>query len=160
MAKRWLYRILVLLLIGGAAAPVLAQDCLDEARDTFASLRLSETIVLLEDCRSRGWPEMETNQKIAALRLLALAYIEEAEIDKARESVRLLMQEDRGYRAPETDPMIYQDWVEELRPKTWYQKRWVQLGAATVVGVVLGIVFTPAQGPADLPAPVIGPPSN
>ena len=163
MVMRWFNRVLILTLIGCLAAPVLAQDqpCrLDEARQAFESLRLTETIQELEDCRNRGWPALNTNQKIAALRLLALAYIEDAELDKAEESVRLLMLEDRGYRSPENDPLIYQYWVKELKPKTWYQKRWVQLGAAAVVGVVLGIVLTPAKGPADLPPPVIAPPSN
>lgn len=161
MVMRWFNRVLILTLIGCLAAPVLAQDqpCrLDEARRAFESLRLTETIQELEDCRNRGWPELDTNQKIVALRLLALAYIEDAELDKAEESVRLLMLEDRSYRSPENDPLIYQNWVKELKPKAWYQKRWVQLGGIAVVGVLSFVLLGPQEGPQPLDIPTIGPP--
>ncbi len=105
---------------------------------------------------------MDRDARIEALRFLALSYVEQGMMDVARESVQLLLQEDRRYQAPPDDPGVFRNWVEALRPKAWYQKRWVQISSVAVVGGVLGFVLTGPgkEGPAPLPPPVLAPPSN
>ena len=161
MANAWLKQMLILALIGGIAAPTLAQNCrrMDDVQSHYDNMRLNEAIRLLEDCR-RGnqWEALDIAQKVVALRLLALSYIAKNEMDSSKVAVQELMQENRGYRAPVDDPMIYQNWVNDLRPKAWYQKRWVQLGGLAVVGVLGYLVFGPEEGPQPLAIPTIGPP--
>ena len=159
MTKAWLTRMLVLAVIGCMAAPALAQNCLmEDAQNHYDNMRLIDAIRLLEDCR-RGdrWWYLEKAQKAGALRLLAFAYDARNEPDSSRAAVRALMLEDQGYRAAATDPEFFQAWVREFRLR-WYQKRWVQLGGAAVIGGVLSILLL-RTNPSDLPGPPMYPSS-
>jgi len=160
VSKAWLTRMLVIAVMGSIAAPALAQNCgMDEAQNHYDNMRLIEAIRLLEDCR-RGnrWWYMVKAQKSGALRLLAFAYDARNEPDSSRAAVQQLVSKvDQGYRAAATDPEFFQALVREFRPR-WYQKRWVQLGGAAVIGGVIAFALTRPegpQGPQRLPLPFL-----
>ena len=154
MGTAWFKRVLIVAVIGGMAAPALAQNCLDDAQRRYDNRRLSEAIFLLEDCKSQGWPSLDTRQKTTALRLLAISYFATREPESARESVRLLLREDDDYEAnPDEDPLFFQAWVDELRPKAWHQKWWVRIGGGAVLGGVLVFALTGGKKTQPLPGP-------
>ena len=155
MMHRWFQHTLALALLACVAIPALAQTqtCLQAAQQSFYNKRLDETILVLEDCKSRAWPSLNASEKTAALRLLAISYFATGEDNFARMSVEDLIREDRSYRAnPQLDPVFFQALVREFRPK-WYQKRWVQLIGVAVVGGTVAFALTRPEGPQALPGP-------
>ncbi len=160
MAKAWLRGVLGLIVIACMAPPTLAQNCLDEAQISYRNMRLSEAIGVLEDCRGRQWPDLETSQKTAALRLLAISYFASRDSVLATGAVVELLGEDRGYRTdPDGDPEFFQRWVGELRPKAWYQKRWIQITGGLLIGGTVGYLLFKPETKLPLPGDFF-PPSN
>ena len=171
MCMRVLKQILMLLLVGGAAAatPVWAQtECdemlLDEANRLYDLGRVDDTIDLLHPClsgrlRPGSIAFRRRAQATQALRLMALSsYARRDPPDSTRQWVRRIVKLDRGYRAdPEEDPLFFRVLVDELRPPRWYQRRWVQIGL--VAGVSAAVYCIVQCGKADpLPGPPLDPP--
>ena len=173
MAKRFLKRLGVLLLIGGLmpAATAWAQtppeppdQCdiarLGDAQDKYEFGFFDETIRLLQPCLSKS--SAKEKQRVPALRLAALSYFEKDEPVSATEMIRNLLQAKRGYNAPAGDPQYFHDWIDELRPSRFFERRTflMALGAAVIVGGVSYLIFKPSdterpplQGPPSLPSP-------
>ena len=173
MMDRWHRRIMMLAVIVGVAAPVLAQEppaqnCLVEAQNSYRNMHLSQTIEVLKQCRDRGWPGLVTTQRIDAFRLLSLSYFARHDTALARSAVVGLLEEDRRYRSdPLKDPVFFQELVRELR-RPWYLQRWVLVGGAIGGGLVTcaiaGCFTSDPTSPTPLPGtegfPLPDPPSN
>ena len=101
---------------------------------------LAETIQLLEPCLPEGF--LEQGQSTRALRLIALAHYALDDLDQASQAIKDLLSVDRGYRAdPDTDPLFFQDRVDELRrPRLFYQTTTFQVAVGAVLGGVLAFV--------------------
>ena len=161
MVKRWLKQVGVLVLIGSAmsAVTVWAQiECDDErvtAADVWYKLGLfDEAIAKLRPCVPKGFPSKALRQP--AYRLMALSYFEKDEPDSSRSWIEALMKDENGYQAdPSMDPLFFQYWVDELRPK-WYQRRWVKtLGLGMVAGGVSFFLLLRPSTDKPLPGPSI-----
>lgn len=165
MAGTWLARMLVLAALGSMATPALAQTLAracntinannNYAQNHYENMRLDQAIDWLEACRAGDrWRGLHKDQKTAVLRLLALSHQAKNERDPAREAVRVLVRTDRRYSTNVNDPIFFRNWVKEFKPK-WYQKRWVQLGGAVLVGGVSAFLLTRKP---TLPIPPLGTP--
>jgi len=166
--------ILALVLIGWAlpAATAHAQAACDEillsqAGQSYDLGRFDETVSALRPClpgrHKRGEKHFRRKQAPQALRLMALSYYaQQAPPDSTRDWVREIVKLNPRYQtAPDEDPLFFQHLVEELRPPRFYQRRWVQIGGALVVGAVVSYVLLKPE-PESLPHPgdVFGPPGN
>jgi len=166
MVKRWLKQVGVLVLIGSAmsAATVWAQG---EAQNECGDKRITDadqlyklgffdkTIAKLRPCMApKGFPSKALRQP--AYRLMALSYFEKDEPDSSRSWIEALMKDENGYQAdPSMDPLFFQYWVDELRPK-WYQRRWVKtLGLGMVAGGVSFFLLLRPSTDKPLPGPSI-----
>ena len=136
---RRLRRFLMLAVMACTAAPALAQNCLIEAQTYYRDMRLGPAIDVLEQCRAEGLPGLDRSQKTAALRLLSISYFARGDTTLARTAVEDLLAEDRRSRSdPLEDPVFFQDWVHDLRPKLWHRKWWVRItGGALITGAVV-----------------------
>ena len=89
-----------------------------------------------------------------AHRLISLAFYASDMPDSTEKYTRILVQEiDRDYVVPEGDPLFFQELVRKLRPRRWYQKRWVWAAGAVGLGATgFAIFYDPP------PDPLRGPP--
>ena len=173
MMNRWRKRIPALVLIGSvlpAVAAAQAQPACNDVRLNDAN-RLydlgffEEVADTLKTClpgRIRpGVPRFRRrSQATQALRLMALSsYARREPADSTEQWIKKLVTLDRRYRAdPEEDPLFFQTLVDDLRPRRFYQKRWVQVGGALVVGGLIGCVVAGCFEKTIAPLP--GPPSD
>lgn len=159
MVKRWFRHTLMLALLGATlpAATALAQapECtpriLNRASTMYDLGRYDSTILLLRPClEQERFSNNEDEQ--AAYRLVALSYFENNDLELAKDWIRRLVREYREYVAiPATDPPFFQHWIDTYRPKKWYQKSWVRLGALAVVGGTTTYLLTrPGDAPVVL----------
>ncbi len=164
MAKRLSRHTLVFVVLGCMvpSTTVLGQECaeplLEAAKGTYELGFFDETIETLKPCLPEGFREIRSSgflregQRLRAHRFMALSYFEKGDPDSSRAWVRILMKEEYAYQANlDTDPLFFQRWVDELRPK-WYQRRWVRFGGVAVVGAMLGFVLI-RGGAEPLPGP-------
>lgn len=124
--------------------------CIEEAEREYEAGQISQAITSLRPC----WQKLgEKVDRLQALRLLALLYLEDGQPDSARQHVKSLLEIDRRYRTDRNnDPVYFRTMVDELRPPPWYMKKWVwAVGGVAVGGVVSYFVFRP--GPEPLPSP-------
>ncbi len=139
---------------------------LDEANRLYDLGRFEETVGTLKPClpgdfRLREQHFRRRSQTSQALRLMALSsYALRQPSDSTRQWVRKLVKFDRRYRVdPEEDPLFFQYLVDDLRPPRWYQRRWVQIGGALVVGGVASyLIFKPEPDPLPHPGETFRPP--
>ena len=153
-------------LVGSMAAlaqaqetPAPTQNCLVKAQTDYLNMRLEDTIRVLNKCKEEGLPDLDRSQKTAALRLLAISYFASGDSILARTSVVDLLKVDRRYRSnPNIDPVFFETWVHDLRPKAWHQKWWVRAAGGALISGVAGCwmagCFT--SKPKDLPGPGSG----
>ncbi len=138
-------------------APVRAQaacndDTLAEANRRYELDFWHQAIDLVEPCLPK---KFETNlQRVQAHRLVALAYYELGDLDASELWIKRMMRIDGRYAVDPDDPQFFRDNVEDLRPKKWYQKRWLRLGIPTIAaGVASYFVFRPQDESPVLPLP-------
>ena len=141
-----------------AHAQSACSDSLIVARNVYSRGLFDRTITALDDCWRNGG-DLDTAQHREALRILAVSHLYLDNTDRMNRMMRHLMRTvDPGYRPdPLQDPLVIQDLAEKYRIK-WYEKRWVQIGAAAVVGGTAAfLIFNegPQQlgGPPELPDP-------
>lgn len=166
MRVRRLQCLMMLALVGSMAAlaqvqeqqpQAQAQNCLVKAQTHYRNMRLKEAIRVLDDCQDQGWQGLDnSSQKTAALRLLAISYFTRGDSTLAQTSVIALLEVDGRYRSdPNIDPVFFETWVHELRPRAWHQKWWVRAAGGALISGVAGCwaagCFT--SKPKDLPGP-------
>ena len=177
MLKPFFIHLLALVLIGCVLPATTARaqeeiECddvrLGKANNRYNFGLFDEAVDLLKPClpgdfRLRMQRFRRKSQATQALRLLALSsYALREPPDSTRAWVRKLVRFNRRYQAdPEEDPLFFQNLVDELRPPRWYQKRWVQIGGAFVVGSVVGyVLLKPGPDPLPDPGETFRPPGN
>ncbi len=141
--------------LGQVGATPAQSNCKDRAEREYEAGQISQAITALEVC----WPSLDKKtDRLQALRLLALSYIEDGQPDLAERPVVLLLKEDRGYRPDSlNNPVYFRNLVDELRPPPWYKKKWVLGLSGAIAGGVIGyLVLRPGDAP--LPEPTVWPP--
>ena len=174
MVKQWFRHALMLALLGASvpAATVLAQapqpECtpriLNRADTMYNLERYDSTLVLLTPCLAQeGGAEKEDQERfsdeedeVAAYRLVALSYFANQKFEVAKDWIRMLVRTHRDYTTnPDQDPLFFQEWIEQYRPKKWHQKTWVWVvGAATVGAVSFFLLRSKPSLPLDGPPPL------
>ena len=127
-----------------------------DATTLYESGRFAQAILLLNRCLPDSLEEI---QRVAAYRLLTLAYLEEDYQPEAKVAVEQLIDHDPYYE-PDVlqDPQRYRDLVAEVRvykpipqPKGRSPWLWIAGGGAIAAGVA---VYFATQGSAEQPLPV------
>ena len=164
---------MILMLIGSlwpAAAMAQAQPVCNDVRLNDANRlydlgffeEVSDTLKTCLPGRIRPGTQRfrRRSQATQALRLMALSsYARREPADSTEQWIKKLVTLDRRYQAdPEEDPLFFQTLVDDLRPRRFYQKRWVQVGGALVVGGLIGCVVAGCFEKTIAPLP--GPPSD
>ena len=172
MRLSFLKAFMMLVLIGclRPAVTAQAQTACDDVRLNDAN-RLydlgffDEVSDTLQTClpgriRPGGQRFRRRSQATQALRLMALSsYARREPADSTRQWIKQLVTLDRRYRAdPEEDPLFFQNLVDDLRPRRFYQKRWVQIGTGVLVGGLAVCVLAGCFEKKITPLP--GPPSD
>lgn len=163
---------MMLVLIGGTLPPVTApaQTVCDDVRLNDANRlydlgffdEVSDTLKTCLPGRLRPGEQRfrRRSQATQALRLMALSsYARREPADSTAQWIKKLVTLDRRYRAdPEEDPLFFQNLVDDLRPRRFYQKRWVQIGTGVLLG---GLVTCALAGCFEKEiTPLPGPPSD
>jgi len=155
----------LLLLFFGAVTPhqTQAQDAcsaiiLQNATRAYEFGRFQETFRLLNPCVPSGF-QVKTDQT-DAFRLIALSHLAMDSPTAARDITRQLLRFDSRFRANQaTDPLLFVDMVNDLRPK-WYTwmykgngwKSWT--GRTLLVGAIVSVPLMLQSDPVpDLPLP-------
>lgn len=105
---------------------------------------MPQVVAWLEPCLPSGFPEGQ--QKEGAHRLMILAYYEMGDEENREKWVLSLLDINRRYQTPPTDPKDVQNMIIALRPKAWHQ-RWLYRGL--IIGVVAGTAAYFAFRPED-----------
>lgn len=145
----------------GTAQQACNETTLNAAANTYDVGRFARTFDLLQPCLPSGFATRD--QRAGAYRLMALSYIARDSLEKARQSVRMLLRTDSRYRADrEVDPRLFADLVSDLRPRwytwLWRGNAWYQwAGRAVIVGSVASLPFLLKGGEPELPPPPVFP---
>ena len=161
MAHRWVRQVLVFAVIGCTAAPLLAQDCsedaatvLSNAQSKFDHINFPGVLDILKACQQARWPEWGRNNRVEALRLMAITYYFIREETVARATVTDLLKADSGYDLRKEDPVFFEKMVEAEKKKRkagWIKKLLFGGGATALISF---LVLRPAKLK-PLPAPDI-----
>lgn len=129
---------------------------IDQAESMYEFGWFQQAIESLNPCLPEGFAT--TEQRAAAYRLTALAYIATDSPDQAEAAVAGLLEADPGYKAdPDIDNLVFRGMVDDLKPgwytwmwrgNEWY--KWVGRGALAT-GIVLVPLALRSQEVPDLP---------
>ena len=160
---------LLIFLFGGQHEARSQESCtalrIDQAGGEYAFGRFTETFRLLKPCVPDGFSER--TYQADAYRLLALSYLATDSLVQARESIGYLLRYDSRFRPnPQTDPPLFVDMVNDMRPKwyTWLWKggewyKWAGRGLIVGSAIALPMILKKDELPL-LPNPPGTPPAN
>ncbi|MGA7306236.1 MAG: hypothetical protein WBW88_15265 [Rhodothermales bacterium] len=142
-------------LAAGSSSRLVAQDnvqaaacdggVLNTAASKYDVGLFDRTIGQLKPCFPNGFEGKD--ERIGALRLLALSYIVTDSLEQARSSIRQLVKADRKFQPDlENDPPLFADMVQRAKPAwyTWFYQgssvpQWI--GRAAIVGTAVSLPF-------------------
>ena len=181
MTNRWFRQGLVLVVIGCAAVAgtgcgllglsgqedsssraqqgpycTRAITVLDDANRAYETMDLLRTLAILEPCETAGWPQWTKDDRVDALRLMAIAYHYMNKEDQTTSAITNLLAVQPHYDRGREDPDFF--WTEvfemkRLRKAERWKKRVIFGGlSVAAAAAVLGFVLIPQlKGAPSLP---------
>ena len=129
---------------------------LAEGERLFDLIQFAEVINRLTPCLDNK--AYRSTQNDSAHRLVILSHLEQEREDLAVIWIKNLLKNNRVYIAQPLDPALFQQLLDEHRPKVWY-RRWAfrgpVLGAAVITGAYFALRDT-SPDPLPLPPPAPG----